>query len=1089
MSARTPNMSRKNKNVTLDSFLYNHTVEKNCTYTHLRMRDGGGGGRYFIPIEEIDEFMSLYSDEINRGTELSLIENTQYACTQPLLIDFDFRQREATRLYSDNDIKDFVSEYLSVVYEYFDVNPVTKIYICKRPEITCKGGIYYDGLHILIPDICASTDTKSLMRLKALELLDSAFQKFNFVNTTDNIFDVSVIETNGWFLYGSSKPNCTPYKVDIIYNLDLEVIPEVPEDYIIRFGVRTRNPSSKLKEEKLPEIREFVNQKNSKIFEFETSQITETPESVDLDKVKKALGAIKMSRCDDYHSWIKIGIILKSVNLDISVWKEWSKQSYKYEKGCCDKVWKDLEPRGNLSLGSLYFWAKEDHPDFDKLPAFSFIDTNKVLGSEKNSTINQITTATIDFQQNGIRHIKYSDKWVRVFVNFLHSHKHIVIKSDMGTGKTTRIRECILTLKPKSILIITPREIFGYSMYGEIVKIVPDLKMYKDIGKAQRKTFANMVCQLESLHTIKDKYDLVIVDESESILKQFSSSTMEERTKEKNGKIGEIRFDLVYPKFEKIINNAKNVIWADAFVQDRTLMTARRFTDEEILFVENTYQPYARKAIKIGKNKNEFIGNTLRIIKSKPKDKNIIISSSKDVAKRLELLLPNAIAFHSDADDSLKVKMKDVNDLWKDYDNVIYTSSITVGVNYDRLDRPFDNLFIFFNVCCGCIRDYFQASLRARNITSNTLYFADYKRYTCQGNTRKNFDVMKREKLLDILNFREHWSVTGSAFSNTKLSIWLKWLWVYNRQEDNVSTFKHEDVLYRYLDMCGYTIENETEVGLGIEDIELTQQELTVLVNAGLELYDEIKDVPSHVVNDIMERVQYGKASMEEKLQARKFYFNTLLKDHHTIRPEVKRILFSHYSKNTENIKQKIRNCQIERQTFLKKDNISVFCDNYEQKYRKITELTSTLKLEGTYELNKVVDRETLGKCVEEIFTERDLLTKIFSLRVQGKKKQSEFTQGLDILNQIFTSWGFTELKVDNTNSRRRKKVNGKLVYWDNYIVSPMISRDKDNHTAVDAEGTEFNIGLGAFLTFGNFLGEKVHMQERVVLKPFSFIL
>jgi hypothetical protein len=913
------------------------------------------------------------------------------------------------------------------------------------------------------------------------------FKKLNFTNDVNNIIDIAIIERNGWFLYGSSKPNTIPYKVDMVLNLDLDVIPEVAEDYITRFSIKTRKGSATLKPEMKPEIREHMIKKNVKTFESESEQIKETPECVDIDKINKALLALSILRCDNYISWVDVGIILKNLNLDISIWKKWSRQSEKYTNGCCDKVWKKLNPNGKLTLGTLYFWAKQDTPEFDlsttvRLPAFSFIDTNKVIGCEKNETINQITIPTVDFEKNGFKYIKYNEKWVLTFVALLLTYKHIILKSQMGTGKTSRICEVIQTLNPKSILIITPREIFGYSMYGEIVKIVPDLKMYKDINKKNRKSYNNMVCQLESLYTIKDFYDLVIVDESESILKQFSSSTMAERTKESD----EIRFNLVYPKFNTIIKNAKNVIWADAFIQDRTLMTARRFTDDEILFIENTYQPYERKAVKIGENKKQFIENTLRLIKAKPNEKNVIISSSKDVAIKLENLLPKAIAFHSDADDELKTKMKDVNELWKDYDNIIYTSSITVGVNYDRIDIPFNNLFIFFNVCCGCIRDYFQASLRARNITSNTLYYADYSKYTCQGNTRKNFNVMKRDKLLDILNFKEHWSLTGSAFKNSKLDIWLKWLWVYNAQEDNVSTFKHTEVLDRYLKMCGYSIESEDEQK-EITDVELTQEELTIIQNSGLDLYETIKTVSSHVVNDIMERVQYGKASMDEKLQARKFYFNHLLKDHKDIKIEVKRILFNQYNKNTENIKQKIKNCQIEKDGFKEHDNINVFCDNYEQKYNKIKQLTEMLGLDGTYELDKVIDREILGKCVSEVFTEKETLIKMFSLRVSRSKGEiTEFKHGLDVLNQVFTTWGFSELKTDN--KRRRKKVNGKMVNWDNYVLNPIKSVKKED-IITDEDGTKHNVGIGAFLTFGNFLTEKEPVPETPVLKPFSFTL
>jgi CDP-diacylglycerol pyrophosphatase len=72
--------------------------------------------------------------------------------------------------------------------------------------------------------------------------------------------------------------------------------------------------------------------------------------------------------------------------------------------------------------------------------------------------------------------------------------------------------------------------------------------------------------------------------------------------------------------------------------------------------------------------------------------------------------------------------MQDVNTLWDKYKNVIYTTSITVGISYDS-EYTFDNLMLHLSCCSSTVRDMCQSSLRARKITNNVLYYSRYSHY------------------------------------------------------------------------------------------------------------------------------------------------------------------------------------------------------------------------------------------------------------------------------------------------------------------------------------------------------------------------
>jgi len=81
----------------------------------------------------------------------------------------------------------------------------------------------------------------------------------------------------------------------------------------------------------------------------------------DSDWARSYLAALKPERADDYESWIKVGIALRSVGDPhlFDDWIKWSRQSSKYQEGECERKWAGFKP-GNLTLGTLHYWAVDD---------------------------------------------------------------------------------------------------------------------------------------------------------------------------------------------------------------------------------------------------------------------------------------------------------------------------------------------------------------------------------------------------------------------------------------------------------------------------------------------------------------------------------------------------------------------------------------------------------------------------------------------------------------------------------------------------------------------------------------------------------
>jgi hypothetical protein len=85
----------------------------------------------------------------------------------------------------------------------------------------------------------------------------------------------------------------------------------------------------------------------------------------DIALALSALKGLNPARAVDYDSWLKVGMILHSIdNGDemLTAWDAWSKCSGNYEDGVCECKWGafDADADGGITLGSLIHWAKED---------------------------------------------------------------------------------------------------------------------------------------------------------------------------------------------------------------------------------------------------------------------------------------------------------------------------------------------------------------------------------------------------------------------------------------------------------------------------------------------------------------------------------------------------------------------------------------------------------------------------------------------------------------------------------------------------------------------------------------------------------
>jgi replicative DNA helicase len=90
-----------------------------------------------------------------------------------------------------------------------------------------------------------------------------------------------------------------------------------------------------------------------------TATSAEPTVTVDVRRVLEALAHLAPSRADNYDQWFKVGCALRSLGDEyFSLFDLWSKQSGNY--GATREKWDSMQQDGRISIGSLFYWARED---------------------------------------------------------------------------------------------------------------------------------------------------------------------------------------------------------------------------------------------------------------------------------------------------------------------------------------------------------------------------------------------------------------------------------------------------------------------------------------------------------------------------------------------------------------------------------------------------------------------------------------------------------------------------------------------------------------------------------------------------------
>jgi hypothetical protein len=230
--------------------------------------------------------------------------------------------------------------------------------------------------------------------------------------------------------------------------------------------------------------------------------------------------------------------------------------------------------------------------------------------------------------------------------------KTLIVKSNMGTGKTEIVCDYIKLHEPKRILWISTRQTYASNIH-ERLKNYNFINYLDDKDNFYKKN--RIIVQLESLYYLNknfeiEPFDLIVLDEIESILYHFDSSTIIGNSKN--------TFNLLY---QLCINKHTKIIAMDADINLRSIEYIKSI-DKNYKFIVNEYVS-DDIFLNMTDNKDYFIGKIKESINKK--EKCCIISLSTKLLYQIEeLLIKDNIKYimHTrDTDDKFKKELSKVN--------------------------------------------------------------------------------------------------------------------------------------------------------------------------------------------------------------------------------------------------------------------------------------------------------------------------------------------------------------------------------------------------------------------------------------------
>lgn len=520
----------------------------------------------------------------------------------------------------------------------------------------------------------------------------------------------------------------------------------------------------------------------------------------------------------------------------------------------------------NISYEEIYnqFYSNEYVPDFSKFTLYKYARED-----DNNGTYSTVFGHNYDVFEGEIQKIDVDKLDYYKNKLFDDDTKLCVIKSRYGSGKTKYIEDVITDLySKKRIIFLVMRQSLSRNICSRFENF--GFKNYLNTDNKLSHKDDKIIISLNSLMKItynKDfklkikPYDLVICDEFCSLLTQFDHDAIKDVEK-------------VHDVFMSIINLSTQTYFLDGDISNREISYLQQYYDytDKPVFNVNRGAKYYIDVVYDEKGYLECITEDLK------KNKKVcLVSTSSNFTeqvydmfnKKYKVLIVNA-----STDGSIKKQLDDVETLFMKYDLVIYSPTISVGVDFNK--KYFDKIYGY--VCGGsvCPREYFQMLFRVRIVNNtNILVLCNKSLSWKMWSEIQPFHEIKENLGDKKINAFIHIKLWNKWESNAKSVAFLNVFDYYAKKKGFQFKLHDKDEYVKFSSYGGvdapafYYKDNDNDN----EDDEKDEK-----VNYNIKNIYTAKDINSDDFEAIREKCKKANATRDEKFSIEKFVYYTKFK-------------------------------------------------------------------------------------------------------------------------------------------------------------------------------------------------------------------
>lgn len=528
-----------------------------------------------------------------------------------------------------------------------------------------------------------------------------------------------------------------------------------------------------------------------------------------------------------------------------------------------------------------------------------------------------------------------------------------------------------------------------------------------------------MICQIESLHHLLPEfefvggvvdipsYDLIVIDEVESVLNHFRSSTIKNK---------QDTFNLM----KNLVFNANKVLALDGDFSNRSYCFLEHFGKCNVL--HNEIKKDIRHFIFVTalmmfelNIENTLLGGKNAVIVTMSSE--LALYFSKKYEGRYKTVLHTA-----KSDDENKNNLKNVTEFWIQYELVIYSPCVESGVSFDV--PHFDKIYVVLSAQSTSPRGLMQMINRVRKLGDpNIMVYLNGLPYKETSNFYSYDEI--EEYICDTYNSHVKASVVMNPETKKMqvvhdFDLYAKVL-VYNELE-NANKTKNLFV--------PYFIKLLTEKGHTYEYLEPTKRKINKVENLTKSEIFKIADIDANELDELLIKQYNSEATREDKLKIERY----MLIKNWKLNEITEEFLDKFYGKT--NVLFNLR--FLLDKTLIKTNTIDYDEVKKLEQIQMIDEIICGLGYEKIGD-GKKLDKEVFQENIKKVMTECVLFTnpvKSQPLFAYDKNKVgavNTIKQFMGFVNSLFSDWGIC-LRICKNNKRINNKHITLYLYTLDYI-------------------------------------------------------